>query len=687
MINQTFHTLLFEIGTEEIPARFIPLGISRLKELAERFFSEYRLEFKSLNTYGTPRRLSVIADIAEIQRVSEREVWGPPVHVAFDKNDNLTRAGEVFLKNNNISINEILKKEKNKGLYITAIIKEEAKPIFDLLPEILNKIIQSLNFPKSMRWGNGNLRFVRPIHWILCIYNNKKFSFELEGIKTSNMTRGHRFLAPAAFEVKDTRTYINLLRNNYVIVDRKERKSIIVESSEALAKSVNCIFVHDMELLEHVTDLVEYPQAMLGTFPEEYLDLPEELLIIVMKDHQKYFALRTKQNKLSNHFIVVSNTRVENKVTVIKGAQKVLKARFEDARFYYDDDKKTTLKDRIDGLKKVVYHEKLGSLYDKSKRIEDIATFLSERLCPENTPHVKITASLCKADLITGIVREFPELQGVMGSYYARHEAYNSEIVSALKEQYLPRNANDLLPQNETARMISMADKTDNLVSFFSIGEIPSSTEDPFGLRRNCYAIAQILIAGKYKISAYELFNYALTNCHNKQQVLAELLRFFEQRIEFYMQNAGYPQDIINSLLFYSTKIPLYSLIIRAEALKTFRDKAYYNSLLLGLKRVYNIAPKSDFKPLINNSLFFETEERILYDNYSQLQKEIEGLVNDERFIDAIDRIASLETSINDFFDKVLVMDKRDEIRHNRLSMLFNIKKMTLQIADFSKLF
>lgn len=688
MDSQAFYMLLLEIGTEEIPARFIPYGINKLKENAEKLFTDYRFQINSLKTYGTPRRLSLIAEIAEYQYSAERELWGPPVHIAFDNNGNLTKAGESFLKNNNIDVTDIVKKEKNKGLYITAIIKEKANPIADLLPEVLNKLILSLSFPKSMRWGNGTLRFVRPIHWILAIYNNKKVIFEIEGIKSSNMTKGHRFLSPAAFEIKDSKTYINLLRNNFVILDRQERMNQIIESSKALAKSVNCVFVHDEELIEHITDLVDYPQAVLCTFEADYLKLPEELLIIVMKDHQKYIALRDNQGNLSNHFIVISNTKADNKDIVKRGAQKVLKARFEDARFYYEDDQKIPLKDRIEGLKKVVYHEKLGTLYDKSKRIERIALFLSDKLCPDKQEDIQVSASLCKTDLITGIVREFPELQGIMGGYYAKNEGYNHDIVRALKEQYLPRYAGDYIPLAMTSQIISIADKTDNLTSFFSIGEIPTSTEDPFALRRHCYGIVSMLMTGKYKISASELFEYALSNsqCNDKAKVFDELLRFFEQRVDFYMENAGYPKDVINSLLHYSAKVPLYSLLIRAEALKKFKVKEYYNTLLLGLKRINNIAPKSDNIPEIDESLFIEEAEKILFDKYELVRKDMQTLISSEDYLEALERLSTLESYINDFFDKVLVMDKREDVRQNRLSLVCKIKEMSLQITDFSKL-
>ncbi len=679
--------LILEIGTEEIPARFVPLGMIRLKEAAERLFSEYRLVYRDLKTYGTPRRLALIADVEPLGQASEKELWGPPVHVAFDSSGNPTKAAEAFAKNCGIRVEDLQRKEKNKGLYVTAVINEPAMPTKDVLPEVLPKLISSLSFPKSMRWGSGTLRFVRPIHWILALYNNKRVPFEIGGIKSGNMTRGHRFLSPAAFEIKDERSYINLLRNNLVILDRDERRQMILESCKRLADSVNASFVRDEELVEHVTDLVEYPQAALGNFSKDYLDLPEELLITVMRGHQKYFALRDGNGKLTDHFIIISNTRAENSETVIKGAQKVLKARFEDARFYFQEDRKTPLIDRLETLKKVVYHERLGTIFDKVQRLEGLTRYIAEACYPHRLEEAILTARLCKADLTTGVVREFPELQGIMGSYYARYEGYPEEVVSSIRCHYQPRFAGDRLPESETATIVSLADKVDNIVSFFAIGEIPSGTEDPFALRRQCYGVVAMLIEKKMPLTAGQLIDKALYSLKiaNKEGLIEEIKSFINQRLEFYMQNRGYEQDIINSLIDYTSDIPLYKLIERADALKAFKQKEHYQSLLLALKRVGNIAPKGPTVP-VEPALFQEEQEKTLYEVSISCRIDVERLTEAGLILDAIERLNSLQSPINEFFDKVLVMDKREEIRANRLSLVKSVQSIGRLIADFSRL-
>ncbi len=679
--------LVLEIGCEEIPARFVSIGIKRLKESAERIFSEQRLRCGEIKTYGTPRRLALICEMEDSQVATEREVWGPPVHVAFDSNGNPTKAAEAFAKNNGISLDDLQRKEKNKGLYIVALIKEPSAPAEEILPFALQKLILSLSFPKAMRWGSSSLRFVRPIHWILALYNNKRISFNLEGIKSGNMTKGHRFLSPAAFEIRDARTYINLLRNNFVVLDQAERESIIKESSKKLSESVKATFIEDEELLSHVRDLVEFPQAMLGSFPQDYLDLPEELLITVMKGHQKYFALRDLHGNLTNHFVIISNTKPDNADRVTKGAQKVIKARFEDARFYYQEDKKIPLKKRAEELKKVVHHERLGSIYEKTQRIKRLACFIAERCCPDRLSDVSIASELCKSDLVSGVVREFPELQGVMGGYYARNEEYSNEIALAISEHYLPRFAGDRLPKSDTGVVISLADKIDNLVSFFSIGEIPSGTEDPFALRRQCYAVVSILMEKRYSITLEQIVSFAIEplTALDSEALKKEIFNFFGQRFDYFMQTSGYEQDIRASLMDYVREQPLYSLRERAEALKNFKTMDYYSSLTMSIKRINNIAPKVDVAPL-SPSLFQEDQERELYESSLKTSDEVSDLVKQERFIEALRSLNKMQPYINNFFDRVLVMDNRDEVRHNRLALIKSVQKIAGLIADFSKL-
>ncbi|GER94808.1 glycine--tRNA ligase subunit beta [hot springs metagenome] len=689
--------MLLEIGTEEVPARFLPSAIIKLKENAEKIFSEYRLIYKSIKTYATPRRLSMIAEVAPVQEAAEKEVWGPPVNAAFDKDGMPTKAAEAFAKTYGLHIKDLLKKEKGKGTYVVAVIRETSQQTIDLLPDVLQRLVLSLNFPKSMRWGNGSLRFVRPIHWILSTYNNQRVIFEIDGLKSSNMTRGHRFLSPAAFEIKDCKTYINLLRNNFVILDPDERRKIILEGSQKLASTVNASLIQDNTLLEHVTYLVEYPVPILGTFPSEYLYLPDELLITVMKGHQKYFALQDDRGKLTNYFIIVSNTKIENAETVKKGAEKVIKARFEDARFYYEEDKKIHLTKRIEELKRVIYHDKLGSLYDKSMRIASIADFIANKCC-QQLEHfeqfkqdVHTAALLSKTDLISGTVGEFPELQGIMGGYYALNDGYNENIAKALSEQYLPGFSGDRLPETTIGAILSLSDKLDNLASFFLLGLTPTGTEDPFALRRQALGIISILIDKRYNINISELLDAALKSQREEvreqktENIFNALIEFFEQRIEPLFQSYGYPLDSISAVMNFVKNSPFYTLKERLNAIQKFKEDSGYESFLLAIKRINNIAPKHELPP-VNTDMFIQEEEKILHKDVESLTPDINSFIAENKYYDAIKLLSCLKESINRFFDKVLVMDKNEDIKQNRLSLIKSIQMLALQIADFSKL-
>lgn len=691
--SQNVPLLLLEIGTEEIPARFLYDAIIKLKENAEKIFSEHRLLYTSIKTYATPRRLSMIAEVDPVQKAAEREVWGPPVNAAFDRDGRPTKAAESFAKTHGLHVKDLVKKEKGKGNYVVAVIKEAAQQTIDLLPEILPKLILSLNFPKSMRWGSGSLRFARPIHWIFATYNNKKISFEIDGLKSSNMTRGHRFLSPAAFEIKDCKAYINLLRNNFVILDPDERKKIIVDGAQKLASSVNASLIEDEDLLQHVTYLVEYPMPVLGTFPSEYLYLPKELLITVMKGHQKYFALQDDQGKLTNHFIIVSNTKNDNAEIIKKGAEKVIKARFEDARFYYEEDKKIPLNKRVEELKKVIYHERLGNLYDKSCRIASIADFIADKCCrqldrfDQFKQDVHIAALLSKTDLISGVVGEFPELQGIMGSYYALNDGYNKDIAKALSEQYLPAFSGDRLPETPIGAILSLSDKVDNIASFFMLELTPTGTEDPFALRRQTLGIISILIKNRYNLNIFELLDKSLQpfKLDNKKVLMNDLIKFFEQRIEPLFQSHGYPLDSISAVMNFVKDKPLYTVKERLDAIQKFKEDSDYESFILAIKRVNNISPKNEVPP-VNTDMFVQEEEKNLHEEVESITPEINSLLEENKYYDAIKLLSSLKEPINRFFDKVLVMDKNEEIKHNRLSLIKNIQKLALQIADFPKL-
>ncbi|MGO9013662.1 MAG: glycine--tRNA ligase subunit beta [Dissulfurispiraceae bacterium] len=684
---ETKPQLLLEIGTEEIPARFLPEAIEKLKTNAEKFFSDFAIGVDSLRTYATPRRLSLVAELHTSQNALAREIWGPPVNVAFDSDGNPTKAAEAFVKANGISLSDISKKEKGKGSYIVAIIKEQAKPTESLLREILPDLIKTLHFPKSMRWGNGDFRFARPIHWILALFNNKRVPFEIDGIKSIGMTRGHRFLAPAAFEIKDTRTYFNLLRNNFVILDTEERTRIITEVSKKLAASVHAVVLNDAELLQHVVFLVEYPIPVLGTFSEAYLGLPKELLTTVMKGHQKYFALEDRDGRLVNHFIVVSNTTQSNAENVRKGAERVLKARFEDARFYYEDDLNIPLKQCLEGLKKVVYHEKLGTLYDKTMRIALIADHIATHCFKEKKKDINTAALLSKTDLISGVVREFPELQGIMGSYYASHEGHDEKISRALAEQYLPAYSGDRLPETPIGSILSLSDKLDNVASFFMLGLSPTGSEDPFALRRQTLGIIAVLLDTKCVLQISSLVDKALLpfKLKKKEAVEDSIIKFFEQRAEALFQANGYPYDAVSSVLHFIKDEPLFAVKERLDSVVKFKAEGAYDSFLLALKRINNIAPGGNV-PGPDKALFVQEEEKSLFQETEARTAKVNSLVKKHLYYNAVKVLQELTEPINGFFDKVLIMDKNEEIKQNRLALLKTIQQLAVQIADFSRL-
>ena len=679
--------LIFEIGTEEIPARFLSDAISKLKGNAEKLFCEYRLCFGALRVFATPRRLSMLVEVDRSQTATQKEVWGPPENAAFDKEGKPTKAAESFAKSQGISIDDISIGEKGKGRYVFAAVKETSRLTSEVLPELMPRLFDSFHFPKAMRWGDGNFKFVRPVHWILTIYDNQKVPFDFEGIKSGNITRGHRFLSPASFEIKDSKAYINLLKNNFVVIDPAERKKIIFEGARKLASSVNAVVIEDEELLNHVMFLVEYPVTVLGSFPPDYLDLPKELLITVMKDHQKYFALEDGRGGLVNHFVVVSNTRQENAETVRKGAEKVIKARFEDARFYYEEDKKTPLMDRLEGLKKVVFHDRLGSTYSKCTRVSALAGFIADKCRLDRKEDVRTAALLSKVDLISGVVREFPELQGIMGGYYALNEGLRKEIAQALKEQYLPKFSGDKLPESDTGAIVSLADKLDTIASFFMLGLIPSGAEDPFALRRQTIGALLILVDKRYDIHLKELSIEALKpyDIKDREGVVSSIVRFFEQRFDPIFQPAGYSADVIASVIHFVGDKPLFIIKDRMDALMQLKANSDYEDFMLVIKRINNIASKTDVPP-VNKSLFAHEEEELLYSAVETAAPQILTCIARNEPSEAINILINLKDPVNRFFDKVLIMDKNEDIKQNRLSLIKTIQSIGHQIADLSKL-
>ena len=679
--------LLLEIGTEEIPARFIPKATSDLKDLAADIFEEYRIDCGAIKTFATPRRLVLmVSGISMMQRDVTKEVYGPAKKTAFDEQGNPTKAAVGFANSLGIDTSALTIKLKGKGEYVAAVIEEKGIETKSVLAEVVRKIILSLHFPKAMRWGDSSLAFVRPIHWIVSLFGTETLHVEIDGIKSGNMTRGHRFLSPASFQIKETSSYMSLLENNFVILDQEKRKNLIRKGITSLAESVNGQPLPDEELLDTVTYLVEFPTPVLCSFTEEYLDLPKELLITVMKDHQKYFAVQNDQGTLLHRFVVISNTRAENEETVRVGAERVIRARFDDAKFYFSEDRKKSLGDRVEDLRQVTFHDELGSLFEKTNRISSIASFLAEKINPPLKD--SRAARLSKTDLITGVVREFPELQGVMGKYYARYDGEGSEVAEALEEQYMPKFFGGRLPVTDTGAILSLADKIDNISGFFSIDLVPTGSEDPFALRRQAMGIVSILLDKGFTLTLREIFKEALQNLpviKSKGSVLENILSFMEQRVEFVLSSTGFDPESIKSVLSLSSNYPVKSITGRIEALKKFREESVFPDFLLAIKRVNNILPKTPL-PAVREELLQQDEEKALHSSLLSVRERTAALIGEEKFYEALKVFSEMTIPVNNFFDKVLVMDKEEGVRINRLSLLREIWKVALLLADFSKL-
>jgi glycyl-tRNA synthetase beta chain len=680
---------LLEIGTEDLPARFIFPALQQLKDNTLRILRDNYISCSGIKVFGTPRRLALIAEgIPGMQADRTKEVYGPSKKAAFDSNGNPTRAATGFAQSQGISVETLVVRQKDKGEYVVAVIEEKGVQVREVLPDILKKAVLSIHLPKAMMWGDSTLRFVRPIRWFLALFDTDILSFEIEGIKSSNLTRGHRFLSPASFQIKEIPSYRKLLSNNYVIVDIEERKKIITEKMRALLSGRGERPIEDSDLLDTVVNLTEYPVPVIATFSDAYLRLPKELLITVMKGHQKYFAAENADGVITNSFVVISNTSEDNADTVRVGAERVIRARFEDARFYFEEDTKKPLSDRIEDLKKVTFQESLGSLHKKVERIAGIAGYCADKLFPEVIKKLTRAAWLAKTDLISGVVREFPELQGTMGKYYAIHDGEDRDVAAAIEEHYLPTYSGGRLPETDIGALLSIADKIDNIAAFFSIGLVPTGSEDPFALRRQALGIIAILFDKGYDITLENLLDRALekfSDAGNLSETREKIRQFFAARLETILSDKGYSTDLIQAMLAMSTNIRLNEMLARLDAIGDFKRAKEYNDFLTAIKRINNIIPKTAV-PALKSELLSEESEKNLWEKLAAVRVGLEGLLKEKKYRDAISLLETLTAPVNTFFEKVLVMDKREEIKLNRLSLLNELWITVSEISDFSKL-
>ena len=681
--------LLLEIGVEELPSRFGQTTLDQIENNLSKLLKEERINFDNIEKYATPRRLTfVIKNLADKATDLEEEVKGPAKKIAVDADGNFTKPALGFMKSKGLDPENVYFKQLGNAEYLFGTIKQEGKHTSEVLKTIVPEAIKNVTFPKAMRWGGKNMRFARPIRWMVALLNNEILDIDLEGIKSSNITRGHRFLGEKEFEVNSVEEYFEKLDKNFVVLDQHKRKEMIREQAIEVAKSLGGEVELDEDLLEEITFLVEYPTAFYGEFDEEYVKLPKEVVTTPMKEHQRYFPV-LKDGKLLPNFIAVRNGD-SNRIDLVKaGNEKVLRARLADALFFYHEDTKKPLESFVDKLQTVVFQAKLGTVYDKTLRIEKLSqVILNELNMTESKENTLRAAKLCKADLVTNMVFEFTELQGIMGRDYAQVSGENEEVCQGIFEHYLPRFAGDILPETNTGIALSIADKLDSIAGFFAIGIKPSGSQDPYALRRQALGILSILLDRKLSVNLNNLINAALDNYSNlefnKEEVASQIVEFFVERVKNLFKDLGIRYDVIDAVLNNNLD-DISDIHTRALELNRWLQKDELVEMLTAFNRVATLAEKAT-TDIVKENLLKEDAEIKLYNGFKEIKSNVESLLLDKKYNEALDAFATLRPLVDNLFDNVMVMDKDEAIKENRLGLLKQIYSTMLTICDLSKI-
>ncbi len=679
-----------EIGTEEIPTSYIEPALEAMRNLVINFLDDQRIAHGEAIVAGTPRRLSLaIKDVAEKQEGRTVEVVGPPKSIAFDANGNPTKAASGFANAQGVDVADLEVKETPKGEYLCVVREEVGQPTASIFQKFLPNMIARIPFPKTMRWMDLHVTFARPIHWIVAILGGEIIPFTYGNIKSKNISRGHRFMSPVEIEVKSFSEHVEKLKEHFVILPIDERKERIRKVIAEAAEEVEGKILDDPGLLDEVNFLVEYPSAVAGKYDEKYLRLPQEVLITVMREHQRYFAVVNDEGELLPYFVTVNNTITRNPDVVRVGNERVIRARLEDARFYFEEDQKIKLEDRVEELKEVVFHSKLGTSWEKMERFSALAEFIAEKIAPEKIDLVKRTAYLCKADLVTGMVGEFPELQGVMGRAYAKLSGETEEVAEAIYEHYLPIKSGGRLPGGVVGAIVSIADKLDTIVGCFGVGIIPTGAADPFALRRQTLGIIRIILEHKFSLSLDELIVKSISLLKSKitepeDQIKTGVKDFFKTRFQNYLISEGVESDVVDAAL--SAKFDnILDDARRIEALSEIKKKPEFTSLVVAFKRVANITRNHE-PGEIKEKLLKEDVERELYAAFLDTKEKFEKFLSEGNYLEAMEEMVRLKEPIDRFFDGVMVMDPDEKLRENRLNLLSSIGGLFSQVADFVKI-
>ena len=678
--------LLFEIGAEEIPAGFMPNILGQLKQLAETKLNDAHLPFESIETYGTPRRLALIVKgLADASaEISERHK-GPSASIAYDADGNATKAAIGFARGKGLDVADLVVEDG----YIYAETKTAGVPAKDIVSEMLPQLITGLNFPKSMHWGNLDAKFVRPVRWLVALLDEEVIPVEFATVKSGNVTRGHRFLGADEITIKNAASYVETLKENFVMVDQDARRELISKQLHDMAASKNASIVWDDDLLEEINYLVEWPTALCGGFEESYLALPDAAIITPMKDHQRYFPLVGQDGKLLPMFLTVRNGSDHSIEVVQAGNERVLRARLDDAKFFFNEDRKKPLIDRQDGLTKIVFQEGLGNLADKTERLLKLGRVFGEEcgLHEDAAVVLERATELAKTDLTTGMVTEFTELQGVMGKEYALLDGESPEVAEAIFEQYLPRFAGDVLPQTEAGKVLSIIDKVDNIVATFSRGLIPTGSQDPYALRRQTIGILNILLGSEWNISLRPIFKASMellnVAADKQEELLNQVEEFFTLRLKNIFLDREVPHHVID-LLLSNNELSVADAEGLVNALLANRIDENVE-LVQAYTRMYNLVKDVEYTG-VNSDLLKEDAEKALFESASKASEASLAAWEAGDYAAVVAVPATLVPTINQFFEDVMVMDKDEAIKANRLQLVRLAYSVMAIIGDISAL-
>lgn len=686
--------LLFEIGIEEIPARFMAPALKQIKETVAAKLAEAGLEYKAVKTYGTPRRFTLIVEeLAEMQADIVVESKGPAKKAAFDAEGNPTKALQGFCRGKGVEISDLTEKEIKGVPYMYAVKEVKGRKTADIIGDMLLDTVNGIYFPKPMRWGYGEMRFARPIRWVVLLFGEDVLPITLGGVESSRYSRGHRFLGNQHVEIKNAETYEKTLAEEFVIVDQDKRREEIWKQVQSVAEAAGGVVKPDDDLLEEVVYILEYPTALLGDFDEKYLSMPVELVVTPMVEHQRYFPVYAKDGTLLNHFIAVRNGN-DYRLDIVKaGNEKVLVARLADAVFFWEEDCKKPLEANLPRLESIVFHEKLGTLSAKVERVCALADFIGKKLGygEEDLTNTARAGKLMKCDLVSSAVFEFTELQGIMGKYYA--EVYNepADVAAAIKEHYMPRFAGDELAQTKPGIALAIADRLDSMVGFFGQKMLPTGSQDPYALRRQANGICQTIIRHQLDLSLAELIEEAyklyanVKMVSNAEETKADLLNFFKSRLDTVLGDEGVSYDVVNAVLCKPVD-NLKEIFDKAKVIKTFKGCSAFADLMGGYNRANNMLAKVKKFAVVDKALFEEDAEISLYAGLTAAKAEVEKAMAEHNYNAALSAVSSLRPLIDGFFDNVMIMSKDENVKNNRLAVLKEIVDLGNTVGNLSQL-